>query len=194
MTKPNKPLIILVEGAIMVAIAMALSFIPSILPNAAIDLSWGLIPMTIYSLRRGVGAGLSASLIWGLLHFVLGKTFYVAPWQVILEYTIAFAVVGLAGLYSKKVLAAAREKTPKLRIRKGAIYVVLAAFTATFARWFCHYWAGVYAWGIYAPEGQSPYLYSLIMNGTSFLVNAGVLLVVLLLLLSSSPVVFKKLS
>ena len=43
-------------------------------------------------------------------------------------------------------------------------------------RYFVHYIAGVLFWGQYAPEGTSPWVYSLSVNGTA---GAGTFLIVM---------------
>src|SRR5699024_10661847 len=58
----------------------------------------------------------------------------------------------------------------------------LAVFISVFAKYFCHFIAGIIFWGSYAPKGMSPVLYSLFVDGGSFLFNlvlAGIVVVAL---------------
>jgi thiamine transporter len=181
-------LVILIEGAIIAALAMALSFIPIELPNAAFDLSLGMIPLVLYALRRGTIPGVTAGLIWGLLHLVLGRAYILTVFQAFFEYPFAFAFAGFAGLFSKKLQRALSADHSKGRVIGT---VCLASFVAAFARWFWHYWAGVFIWGEYAPEGTSPYVYSLIMNGASAVANTLMLMIILSILVSAAKVLFK---
>ena len=64
---------ILVEGAAMVALATVLSFI------RIFKLPWGgsitllsMLPIVVFSIRRGVKAGLAASFVFSLIQFVQG--------------------------------------------------------------------------------------------------------------------------
>lgn len=54
---------VLVEGAVMVAFAEALEYIPHTVGVSAIEVQFGLIPVVLYALRRGVNPGLLAGLV-----------------------------------------------------------------------------------------------------------------------------------
>ncbi|MDR3364437.1 MAG: energy-coupled thiamine transporter ThiT [Clostridiales Family XIII bacterium] len=182
----NTKLIALVEGAIIAAIAVALSFIPLNTANAAFDLSLGLIPLGVYALRRGLVPGLAVGFVWGLLLIMLGKAYILTIPQVLLEYPLAFAFGGFGGIFSGTLKRGfASGKT-------GAIVrtVVFAAIASAVARWFFHFWAGVVFWGSYAPEGMSPYVYSFIANGASAAANAVMLAVVLSILVAKARTLF----
>ncbi|MFC3928190.1 energy-coupled thiamine transporter ThiT [Streptococcus caprae] len=165
----------LVEAAIFAALAMALSFVPDFLEW--FSPSWGMIPLVLFSLRRGPKYGLLAGLIWGLLHFVAGKVYYLSLSQVAIEYILAFTVVGFAGLVTVPFQTAlkANQKGQAL----GLIWA--GTFLACLCRYIFHFIAGVIFWGSYAPEGMSPYFYSFTVNGTA----AGLTLVVTAIVLSS---------
>ncbi|MCC9736877.1 energy-coupled thiamine transporter ThiT, partial [Streptococcus agalactiae] len=74
----------LIETAIFAALAMALSMIPDF--ASWFTPSFGAIPLILFALRRGTKYGLFAGLIWGLLHFVLSKVYYLSLSQVFIEY------------------------------------------------------------------------------------------------------------
>jgi thiamine transporter len=57
-------------------------------------------------------------------------------------------------------------------------------------KYFCHFVAGVIYWGSYAPKGQSPVLYSLIINGGSAVASIVFAVAVLSVLLRVSPKLF----
>ena len=52
---------------------------------------------------------------------------------------------------------------------KSLMLITGGILLGSFARYLIHFIAGVIFWGSYAPKGQSPYLYSLIVNSSSFL-------------------------
>ena len=99
----NTKLITMIEGAIIAGVCVALSYIPLNTANAAFDLSLGLIPLGVYSLRRGLVPGMAAGFIWGLLLIALGKAWILSIPQVLLEYPIAFAFGGFGGIFSKRL-------------------------------------------------------------------------------------------
>jgi len=177
-----------IEGTVVAAMAMALSFIPIESANAAFDLSLGMVPLVLYSYRRGVLPGIASGLIWGLLSIVLGtamKNFISVP-QIIFEYPFAFAFGGMGGLFSSKI----QKSIVDSQKGKASAYIILGSLTAVVARWFWHYWAGVFVWGAYAPEGMSPYWYSLIFNGGSAIANTLLVSVVLILVVRAAPQLF----
>ncbi|KAF1295284.1 energy-coupled thiamine transporter ThiT [Enterococcus sp. JM4C] len=164
---------------------MALSFIPTSI-GVSFSISLGVIPMTIFSLRRGWKAGVMAGLLWGLLHFPTGRVDYLSVIQVLIEYPIAFTFGGFAGVYAAKV----RQATLAGDYKKGRRYILAGAFTGGLARYFWHFVAGVVFWGSYAMWGFSPVLYSLVMNGVSGLATIAVAVVVSLLIYQKSPELF----
>ena len=206
----NTRLIIMIEGAIITGICVALSYIPLNTANADFDLSLGLIPLGVYALRRGPAPGLAAGFVWGLLMIVLGKAFILSIPQVLLEYPLAFAFGGFGGVFSgllRRKLApvnAAGNATGNAGVTiagnatgsaagnaVGVIpVVVFASISTAVARWFFHFWAGVVFWGSYAPPGMSPYLYSFIFNGTSAAANAVMLAVILSILVKTARPLF----
>jgi len=175
------------EGTMIAAIGVVLSYIPIQTANSSIDLSLGLVPLVLYSYRRGVLPGMTAGFMWGLLNILIGsamRNFITVP-QIIFEYPFAFAFGGMGGLFANKIQQAIRQNSKTV-----TWYVVLGGIVAVISRWFWHYWAGVFVWGMYAPPGQSPYLYSLIFNGSSVIINIVYVGVVLGLLVKAAPKLF----
>lgn len=181
----NNGLVVLTEGAIIVAAAQALSFVPHDLGVSSIQVEYGLIPMAIYALRRGVKPGLTAGLVWGILDLIL-KGFssggFLNPLQGLVEYPLAFAAVGLVGLGSVQV---------KNKIQNGGNplgLIILYSALGFLVKYFLHFLAGGIYWGAYAPKTMNPWIYSLVINGGSFIANM-IMLIVLLVVLSR---VFKR--
>lgn len=184
----NRDIHIWIEGTIVAAMAMALTFIPLQSVNASIDLSLGLVPLVLYAYRRGLAPGLMAGLVWGLLDIVTGhamKNFISVP-QIIFEYPFAFAFAGMGGAFAAKLQRAITDTKKKTAIS----FIILGSITAVVSRWFWHFWAGVFVWGAYAPEGMNPYLYSFIYNGLSAVINSIYVAVVLVILYRVAPQLF----
>ncbi len=106
---------VLVEGAAMVALSTVLSFIP------IFKLPWGgsvtllsMLPMVLFSIRRGVRAALPASLTYALIQLFQGiardgllgwgLTPGLLTGCIFLDYLLPFTLLGLAGLFRKKKL------------------------------------------------------------------------------------------
>ena len=62
------------------------------------------------------------------------------------------------------------------KFSSAIVWSGIAALLGVGVRYFVHYIAGVLFWGQYAPEGTSPWVYSLSVNGTA---GAGTFLVVM---------------
>ena len=148
---------ILAEGTIIVALSVTLKdFLPPILqlPQGGSVSVAGMLPLLWFSLRRGLRSGMEAGAVYGLVHMALGG-YIVNPVQAILDYPLAFAALGLAGLFS----------------RSSAIRSVLGVGIGIFGRFICHFVSGIVFFAIYAPEGMNAVLYSAIYNGGYLLVE-----------------------
>jgi len=182
----NTKLITMIEGAIIAGVCVALSFIPLNTANASFDLSLGLIPLGVYALRRGALPGMAVGFVWGILLIVLGKAYILTIPQVLIEYPVAFAFGGFGGVLAGLLRRELAAERPGAAMRT----VVFAGCLAAAARWFFHFWAGFIFWGSYAPEGVSPFVFSLFFNGISAAANAVMLAVVLPILFRAARPLF----
>ncbi|WP_124059619.1 energy-coupled thiamine transporter ThiT [Vaginisenegalia massiliensis] len=172
----------LIEIALCAAIALLIDImIPS--PSWSFTVSVKMVPIIILALRRGTGAGVAGGFLWGLLQYIVGNAYILTLFQFVLEYFVAFALIGLAGLLAPKMQAVlASEPANYLKQVKIA---VAALVIGSFTRYVIHFIAGFLFWGSYAPKGQSPYLYSFLVNGGAFLSETLCCAIVLALLVKS---------
>lgn len=173
---------ILVEGTVVAALSLVLSFIPTTI-GSSFTISLGMIPLTLFALRRGLKPALMSAFIWGILHFPASQVVYLSVIQVLIEYPIAFTFAGFAGLYAKKVQQSLAEQN-MWSVRKN---IILASLVGTGARFFWHFIAGVVFWGSYALWGMNPWIFSLVMNGVSGLATAVVTAIVAVLVAEKAP-------
>ena len=180
----RKNVLALVETAMMVALAVGLELLCKFLPSPWAyggSISLGAIPIIYLSYRRGSKWGLSAGFVYSCVQMLLG--FYVPPANtfiaivlcVLLDYVLAFSLLGLAG-----AVAAPFERSEKPAARLAG-YVV-GAIGASALRFVCSFLSGVVLWDSYAPEGMNVWVYSLVYNGSYMLGNAAIAAVVLFLL------------
>ncbi len=137
---------ILAEITVLVALAGALSLISHSffrMPQGG-SINVGMIPIFWLALRRGWKIGFFGGAVFGLVYLVI-EPFVVNPLQFILDYPLAFAVLGLAGFFQK--------------------YPVLGVIVGGTARFLSHFISGVVYFADYAPPGMSPVIYSAIYNG-----------------------------
>ena len=108
----NNKIRILVEGAVMVALAFGLSFL------TIVKYPWGgsitvlsMLPIIVFSIRNGVGNGLVCALVYSLTQLAQGifmdglLGWGLTPGMlaacIFLDYVGAFTVLGLAGMFRK---------------------------------------------------------------------------------------------
>ena len=143
----------LVEAGIMIALAQILIFLKIYeFPNGGSVTAGSMIPVMVFAVRWGLKPGLLAGLVYGFLQFALGTKFSYHPIGIFLDYIFAFGCLGFAGLFRKNIAGTI-----------GSIAVALGG------RFTFHYLSGILLWASYAPEGMSPYLYSLVYNGSYML-------------------------
>lgn len=161
----------LTEGAICIALAFVLGRIKLFeMPQGGSITAGQMIPLIIFALRHGLTKGLIVGALYGIVDMMFGG-YVMHPAQAILDYPLAFALLGLAGLYSQEFLST-KKVGPILR---GAALGVLGRF-------ICHVLTGVIFFASYAPEGQGALAYSVIYNGTFLAVEFVITLVIIYLL------------
>lgn len=176
-------LIALIEASFFAAFALILDLLPSIKLGPWISISFAMVPIFILAFRWGFKVSFIAGFIWGLLQIAFGDFYFLTPIQFLIEYFIAFAFIGFAGLFFKKIQSLLQNGNKKSALQ----WVVLAILVGSAARYFWHFVAGIIFWGEYAPEGMSPVIYSLIVNGGTMLGATVLCSVIVVALLASSP-------
>ena len=158
----------MIEVALLATIAYILDLVTQPMSLGPwISLSFKMVPIFLLSFRWGVKAGAMGGFIWGLLQVVTGEAAsgWLTPIQGFLEYFVAFSLIGLSGTVKPALDKAIRDKK---RVQT-LTYITSGVILGGLARYLIHYIAGVIFWGSYAPAGQSAYIYSLIVNSSSFL-------------------------
>ncbi len=174
----NQSTKMLTEAGILIALATVLSLVKISLP---INLYGGsitagsMIPILIFGLRWGLRPGLFVGAVYGLVQMML-EPYTMTPVQVFLDYVLAFGLLGLAGM-AKSGFDAMRQGA------KANFAIFAAIFVAMLGRFLAHFVAGGTVWAIYAPEGQNPWLYSLVYNGSYMLPEIIVSMILLGILL-----------
>lgn len=150
----------LVEIALTIALSAVLSLLAVRLPIniAGGTVSFAMLPILVLALRRGVVAGIIAGVGFGFIDYFI-EPFFVAYAQVALDYGVAFAAVGLAGLgapFYKRALDVSRSKAFAVAVP----WILLGGVGRFAAAWT----SGVIFFGSNAPKGQPVWIYSAIYN------------------------------
>ncbi len=164
----------LCEGALMIALAEILSFLPLYkMPwGGSIDLA--MLPIFLYCARWGFGPGMLVSLAHAVLQTLFEGGIAIG-WESILgDFLLAYTVLGLAGLFWKK---------------KGGYYI--GTLVGCGVRFLVHYVVGATIWAAYMPETffsmtmTTPWIYSALYNGAYMLPDTILVLFVGFLLYQS---------
>ena len=165
----NKKTKIMTECAILVALSAVLSFVK------VWNMPWGgsitlfsMLPVCYVSVRHGLKWGFGTAFIYSAIQLFFGITLDgLFGWGltggillscIVLDYILAFSLLGVTGIFRKKGM-------------KG---IVLGTFLAVFLRFVCHYLSGVYVFASIGKlwqgfETSNTYLYSLVYNGAYML-------------------------
>lgn len=161
----------LCEGALLVAIAQALSLVK------LWEMPWGgsvvlaMVPIVLFAVRWGLVSGLIAGFVFGVLQFMFDGGFAIGWASIIGDYLLAFTVLGFAGIFRRK--------------KAG---VILGSLVAGLCRFLVHYVVGATVWAEYMPESfvgltmTSPWIYSAIYNALYMLPNIIITVVVFAIL------------
>ena len=164
----------LTECAVFTALAIVLSYI-----KIPIGLSFGgfggsidlvMIPLIIAACRWGLGWGLGAGLVFGTLKFFFAGGAAVNWQSMLLDYSVAYMFVGLAGMLKRK---------PR--------QLWLAALIGCLGRFVIHFISGItiyaqYMEDIFGLPMTSVWVYSALYNGSYMLPNTVIAVLVCLVL------------
>jgi thiamine transporter len=139
-----------------------------------------MLPILVFALRRGAVPGVLTGALYGLLNYTIDPVGIVHWAQFLLDYAVAYGLVGIAGLGSRAFHARAASGRMASAMFGIALPLSLLAMSARFA---AHFLSGVIFFGAYAPAGQPVALYSLIYNATYMGPSAALCLIAALLVL-----------
>ena len=176
--KKHQKLLSLCIGALCVALSLCLSYLK--IPIGVAFAGFGgsialvMIPLIVYAVYSGFGWGIAAGLVFGTLKFFLAGGVAVNWQSMLLDYAVAYAFVGFAGI--------AR--------RSGKYW--LCALIGCVARFLVHFFSGITIYAILVPTEilglvtGSAAIYSVLYNGTYMLPNT--VLAVILCALLKKPI------
>ena len=169
--KKNWTVKMLVEGGLCIALSFVLGYIKLFsMPQGGSVTAGEMIPIIIFALRHGSLPGIVVGALYGFVQMLFGGSIF-HPVQAILDYPVAFGVLGLAGSFSSEF-----EKT------KSVVPVIKGASLGIVLRMIAHTLTGAIFFASYAPEGQNPWAYSIIYNASYLLVEFAITIVIIYLL------------
>lgn len=150
-----------------------LSMLPIAMISSMLGIKWGLASAFVYSLiQLALGISLDGLLGWGLTPVMLIGT-------IILDYVLAFTVLGFSGIFAKK----------------GVKGVAIGTGVSVFARFLCHFISGFIIFkelSQFEVFGQifqnKPILYSLCYNGLYMLPELVITVIFAVILFNIKPI------
>lgn len=140
---------LITESGICIALATILSFIEIFhLPYGGAITAVSMLPVCIFAYRRGTSAGLACAFVYGILQLMLGfakgvfkgADLYTTLGMIIIDYFLAFTVLGLSGIFAGKCKNAACELASGCLLTTFMRYVlhILSGyiFFKGYAEWF----------------------------------------------------------
>ena len=154
------------EAGVAIAIAQVLSFITLFhMPQGGSIKAASLVPLMIFAYRWGGTRGIWAGVVYGVLHFLLGFKSSIHYLSIILDYLVAYGAIGVCGYFKDNITG-----------------LVSGSIVASALRWFTSVPSGAVVFASYAPQGQNPWIYSMIYNA-SYMIPDGILNIIVLLFL-----------
>lgn len=170
-TNKNWTTKMLVEGAVCIALALILRTVKLYkLPNGGSITPGKMIPLIIFALRYGPVKGFVVGAVYGVMSIILGGSVY-HPVQAILDYPLAYGLLGLAGLYKDEF-----EKTNSIKT------ILLGSLVGILGRFVCHVLSGVIFFKEFTPAGMNSWVYSITYNASFLSVDFAVTVFVIFLL------------
>lgn len=135
--------------------------------------SFTMIPIFFIAVRNGASAGILTGTTYAVLSVMFHGTIF-HPLSILLDYLLAFSVLGLAGIFPK-----------------NAFGIVLGSIVGVMGRFCFSVLSGAIIFGGFAPHGQNPWVYSVIYNATYLVPQLFIVIAVLLGLYRKYPSVYK---
>ena len=210
----------LTESAMLLAVAIVLDlvskmFIPEMPFGGQVTLV-SMLPVVLISYRHGVKWGLVSGVAYALVEMMLGAKTVAAAFQpgyfgdgvmllnavimCVLDYLVAFTVLGIGGCFRNKI------QKPGVALMCGSLVALGARYVAHIASGYILFggWAewfftqdGFPAWGAGLVESLSPnvlgFVYSLVYNGM-YMVPEMILTAIVAMLVARVPKIAEKVS
>ena len=167
----NKKIKAMTEGAILVAAATALSYVKLLeLPQGG-SVCIGMLPIFLFCARWGWKESFLTAFAYGMLQLIFDGAYAWGPWSMLLDYLLAYGVLGVAGFFWK---------------RKNGLFT--GTVVACICRFIIHFISGITIYKIYEPTEvlnhvyTNPYLYSAVYNGSFLAIDMVLCLIIFAIL------------
>ena len=136
----RKSVAVMIEGALCIALSIVLSYFDLFKMPQGGSVDFALMPLILFTYRRGLKWGVQAGIVSGLIRILLGSYIY-NPVQAIVDYPLAYAFIGLTAAHPR----------------------IIGLILSAIGKIACHVVSGAIFFAEYA-KGQNPWIYSLVYN------------------------------
>ena len=120
-----------------------------------------MVPILLIGFMYGPSIGMLTGFLFGMINMIMDP-YILHPVQVLFDYPLPYLCLGVTGFFRNN------------RMIGSAIAILL--------RFLCHFISGVIFFGSFAPKGISPFIYSLIVNGSIMGADGLICLIIIYLL------------
>ena len=183
---------IMVEGALMIAMATVLSMIQIFqMPFGGGVTLFSMLPLVVMSFRHGTKWGLLTAFVHSVLQLMMGfsnvgycPTLISQIGCILLDYILAYTALGLADAIGKPF----KNRLLGVSVGAGAVCLI---------RFICSWLSGILLWGSYQSyyewaAGMPTWLYSLIYNGNYMLPETVLTIIGAVILVKAAAPLFKR--
>lgn len=189
----NKEKILSITSAgICIALAFVLSRLKLFeMPMGGSVTPASVLPIVVFCMAFGPVWGFAAAVVFAGLQLIGG--YLVTPFQVMLDYILGYACLGITGFAALPASRRVNISNPLRRFTSaGLVKAIVFTVIAYVARWFCSVLSGVIFYAEYAPEGMNPWIYSMSYNGGFLSVDCAITIAVMIVLFTTLKGTTKK--
>lgn len=165
---------VMVETSLLVAMAVVLDYVAGIYSQAfwpyGGSVSFVLVPLAVLAYRHGVVMGVLGGAMVGVIQLLMGA-YIIHPVQVLLDYPLPFAMLGLCGLFATKMKDSSKQ----------TLTIIISVVVASTMRLVMHVLSGAIFFAEYAGD-MNPWWYSIGYNAP-FVILSGVISAIVLIVL-----------
>ena len=169
----NKPVYVIAECGIFIAMSVALSFLKIEVGALGGSIDFVMVPLFIICYRHGLKYGIASGMVYGILDCIIGGGIGYGLPSILLDYVLAFGACGVAGIFKNKFK-----------------FIELSVFIGCSARFIIHFISGITIYKILVPTTvkavgmtfSNPVIYSVVYNMVYMLPNTVIAIVVMSLL------------
>ncbi|QQK07753.1 energy-coupled thiamine transporter ThiT [Miniphocaeibacter halophilus] len=163
----------LAEAGIMIALSIVLNMIKLYkLPQGGSITPGGYVPLLLFALKWGPTKGVTVGIIYGLIDCLIDP-YIIHPLQFLLDYPLAYGMLGLAGLASKNL---------NFNSVKGKIKLTLSVVFANFMRMVIAILSGIIFFKKFLPT-NIPYVLGSFIYNISYVLPNTIICIILIFII-----------